>query len=394
MATHLDPTISPQLVEYFSQYQVLYCHPCKSVYSLRQIDRHLAQTYSIPIKRRQPIIDYCHTLPVAVVLDGVALCPDDSPPVPFLPLLRGFTCCLCPFHTTSWCILRRHLNRAHQLFHPNCHGNFALAQLQSWYTEKRAKYWRIQTATATATAGAAPPIVYATAAEILERLEEEECSRLEQLAEDHLTADAEVEIEEISPWLNVTEWPKQFADRPVDLIRRCAQLEPLGVVAVAVAQGETYLGSFYGTDVVSSADDEARIRQIIYLFHLVFERCLATLAVAPYNIRCWLKSYNPNEFFSRPFSLTQKPATRKRYQRQWQWFLCFLFRAWRLPVTTRGLIFGPAFDLAPFEELMGQIWDLLDQAEQEPLPEPQPRLDDLVRIDIDIHGDDVYSKQD
>jgi hypothetical protein len=270
--------------------------------------------HCIPIKQRQPILDYCCILPIAVAVNRVALHPDNSPLVPFLLLLKGFICCLCRFYTTSEVFIHKHLNSAYQLFSPDYYRRFALAQLQLWYTEKRAKYWRIQTATAIATATAtATATAAATAAEILERLEKEECSWLEQLAEDHLTADTKVEIKEISPWLNVTKWPRQFADRPVDLICRYAQLPSSAAVAVAVAEGDTYLGSFRGTDLFSCAANKVRIQQIMWIFSLVFERCLATLAVALYNICCWLKSYNPHKFFPCPFSLTQKPATHKRY---------------------------------------------------------------------------------
>lgn len=165
-------------------------------------------------------------------------------PVPFLPLLDGFGCNLCLFNTINRKVIRIHLNQTHLLKRHACDGSFTPVQLQSWYAEKRAKYWRVQTATGTATAAATvtPPTVYKTAANILKQLEEEECSRLEQLAQDHLVADAKVEAEEISPWLNVTEWPTQFAQRPVDLISRYALLRPMAVV---VASGENaYLGSF------------------------------------------------------------------------------------------------------------------------------------------------------
>jgi hypothetical protein len=145
------------------------------------------------------------------------------------------------------------------------------------------------------------------AAKTLEAIEAEECCRLEQLAQDHLVADTEVEAEETSPWLNVTEWPKQFAGRPIELISRYTRM-PVGE-AEAVAVGETYLGSFQGIALSSHAQDEIRIRQITKLFSLVIQRCLATLGKTPYHIRCWLKSYNANEFFPCPFSRVAKPAT-------------------------------------------------------------------------------------
>jgi hypothetical protein len=43
-------------------------------------------------------------------------------------------------------------------------------------------------------------------------------------------------------------------------------------------------------------------------------------------------------------------------------------------VAARLVVFGPALDLAPYEELMARIWDLLDQADQELPPPPPPPL--------------------
>jgi hypothetical protein len=44
-----------------------------------------------------------------------------------------------------------------------------------------------------------------TAARLLKELEEEECCRLKQLEQDHLTADAEIEADETTPWSIATE---------------------------------------------------------------------------------------------------------------------------------------------------------------------------------------------
>ncbi|PVH68891.1 hypothetical protein DL98DRAFT_599130 [Cadophora sp. DSE1049] len=61
MVTDLDPTVFPQLIEYFSDYRVLFCHRCKSVYFPSQLDRHLATRHHIEHKRRQPVVAYCQT---------------------------------------------------------------------------------------------------------------------------------------------------------------------------------------------------------------------------------------------------------------------------------------------------------------------------------------------
>lgn len=215
MTAHLDPAIFPKLIEHFPEYGVLYCHACTQVYFPYQLDRHLAQTHNLAKMDRQPVVQYCQTLPMILAADALALSRDNSSPVPFLPILEGFACSLCPFYSQNRGMIRAHINKVHQLFRHDCRTRIRPVQLQSWYREKRAKYWQVQVSTATtiatAAATAATPAVSQTTANILEQLEEEEARRLEQLEQDHLAADAEVEGDETTPWLNTTRWPEQFA---------------------------------------------------------------------------------------------------------------------------------------------------------------------------------------
>ena len=121
-------------------------------------------------------------------------------------------------------------------------------------------------------------------------------------------------------------------------------------MAVAGAVGGCSIRPFQETVLVSSGRDEERLQQVSQLFALVFDHGCQTLQETPYQIRCWLKSYNPHEFFPRPFSQLQKPGTRYRYQRQWQCFLSFCFRAWQLSPALRQRISGPALDLCPVRD--------------------------------------------
>src|SRR5271165_599149 len=330
-----------------------------------------------------------------------------SLPVPFLPILEGFTCSHCHSHDPWYSINQKagqeHINQAHQLFGTVCTASLQPVKLQTWYSRTRAKYWEVAPATTTAAAATTTPpsratptstprvastptlapapssssiTIDLTAASQLEEVEEEECRRLEQLASNHQAADDEVEADETTPWLTATKWPQQFARRPLDVIAAFAR-HP---AAVAVASGSYTIGPFQETELVSPKQDEELLQQISRLFSLVFDQGIQTLQETPYQIRCWLKSYSPHEFFPRPFNQLQKPGTRYRYQRQWQCFLCFCFRAWRLDPALRQRVFGPALDLAPYDATMRQIWDLLHQAERTPLPLPlQDELVDRVR---------------
>ena len=56
----------------------------------------------------------------------------------------------------------------------------------------------------------------------MDRLEQEEIQRLEQLEEDYIAQEAELEDSDNSPWLRWTKWPAQFAGLPLDIIAASA----------------------------------------------------------------------------------------------------------------------------------------------------------------------------
>lgn len=141
--------------------------------------------------------------------------------------------------------------------------------------------------------GSAPVTIDLNTASQLEEIEEEEERRLEEFATNPAAADNEVEADETTLWLRATEWPQQFAGRPLDVIAAFAK-HP---APVAVAAGSYTLGSFQETVLVSPERDEERLRQISQLFALVFDHGIQTLQETLYQIRCWLKSYNPDKFF-------------------------------------------------------------------------------------------------
>ena len=140
MTTRLDPALFPGLIEHFSEQSVVYCHACKHVCFPSELDQHLYRKHGLSMKQRQPVVDHCQTLPVALAADALAPGRDNSLPVPFLPILEGFACNYCRFYTINRKAVRAHLNQAHLLQRQACTGRYRPVQLQSWYTEKRAKY--------------------------------------------------------------------------------------------------------------------------------------------------------------------------------------------------------------------------------------------------------------
>jgi hypothetical protein len=94
-------------------------------------------------------------------------------------------------------------------------------------------------------------------ANILEQLEQEEARRLEQLEQDHFIADAEVEAEDLSLWLNAAHWPEQIAQRRIEIIV-CSSLKPVSIaVAARPPVGVDHvLGTWKGGELISPALDK------------------------------------------------------------------------------------------------------------------------------------------
>ena len=109
-----------------------------------------------------------------------------------------------------------------------------------WNTGEACVHWtQINTTTTTTT-------TTTTAANLLEQLEQEECRRLEQLEQDYLVADAEVEADETTPWVNAC-WPEQFDRLPIEIIVRSAlQPVPVPVAGAAPMAIDHMLGSWEG----------------------------------------------------------------------------------------------------------------------------------------------------
>lgn len=284
--------VSSRLIEYIAEYQLFYCHSCHSAYVFAQLDIHLKQKHALPSQARQRLIQDFQQLPLPPAVRHRTASyrqpakANYSHPVSFLPILDGFTCSHChspdSYSSLNRKAIQEHINQAHQLFRTAGTIGIRTVKLQTWYSNNRAQYWEVTclspyydtilpsssptpatatAATATATARAIyrrPSVIDLTTADQLEEIEEEESQRLEQFTSHHSAIDYEVEADQTTPWLVATEWLKQFASRPLELISRFARHpEP---VAVAVTKADAYpnfpLGSFQRTQLYSPGRDE------------------------------------------------------------------------------------------------------------------------------------------
>ena len=62
-------------------------------------------------------------------------------PQPVLPIIKGFQCQDCDFKTQNRQAMRKHSNKEHSKKGLKDEQVFRAVQLQTWFGEKRARYW-------------------------------------------------------------------------------------------------------------------------------------------------------------------------------------------------------------------------------------------------------------
>jgi len=137
------PQALTHLVALNSEYNVLICIDSKCKYALEPtaISRHLRDKHKTPIKLRKQVEQYVKEFPFAYDHTSVPLPSDGLAPQPIIPIVGGFQCKDCAFKTQGRPTMRQHANQAHDKKKAADEDISQVAQLQSWFGEKRERYW-------------------------------------------------------------------------------------------------------------------------------------------------------------------------------------------------------------------------------------------------------------
>ncbi|EWY79522.1 hypothetical protein FOYG_17324 [Fusarium oxysporum NRRL 32931] len=134
---------------------------------------------------------------------------------------------------------------------------------------------------------------------------------------DHQADGHDVEQNETTSWLQHTEWPRLFHNRPLGIIAATARKPK-------PAWYEDYLlGQWHDTALRSPAVVEAQLRVILRGIDIMVDRASFTLAKTSYRSRCWLNTYWKDTFWPHEFKAVN---CLKRYVDAWRRFICYVFR--------------------------------------------------------------------
>ncbi|KAK1658533.1 hypothetical protein BDP55DRAFT_637759 [Colletotrichum godetiae] len=206
----------------------------------------------------------------------------------------GFLCDLCPFRTISKPMIARHLNREH----------FRATTVR----------WARSHAT---TASSSMP-VYLQAWD----------------ASSNNTAAAYTELRS---WLERTGWERVYANVDRRLLYSLT-LRPVerSYRPLLLSAGMSQLDN----DIVSPADDEAKIAAFCHAAYNAISRCEETARTSSRNSLCWLRSVHPNNCFPKPLTPVARNNTRARDISVLQRFVSLICRAYRSSTNLRRDVAG------------------------------------------------------
>jgi Orsellinic acid/F9775 biosynthesis cluster protein D len=125
------------------EYNVLICLNEKCKYALKPtaFSRHLNDKHNTPLELRKQVDQYVKEFPFVYDNTTVPLPVNGLAPQPIIPIVDGFVCRDCPFKTASRAWMRQHANKTHNKKEVANEELCCLVRLQSWFGEKRERYW-------------------------------------------------------------------------------------------------------------------------------------------------------------------------------------------------------------------------------------------------------------
>ena len=135
-----------QLVALNIEFKVLICIRCKFAVAPSAIVRHLRDQHKTDIKLRKQVDEYIREFPFVYDHITIILPSDKSVPQPIIPIVDGVQCQECPFKSQSREMIKKHGNSAHNKQRVADKDLFHIIKLQSWFSEKKARYWVVDEA--------------------------------------------------------------------------------------------------------------------------------------------------------------------------------------------------------------------------------------------------------
>lgn len=302
------PEVLQQWIILNVEYHVFLCYipGCQHALAPGSISRHLRDKHQVKREIQKQADQYFRQWQWQYNFCTVPLPLDGSIPQPVLPVFNGLHCYNCNFKTQNRKVIRVHGNREHNKKRLKDEEIFYTVQLQSWFTEKKARYW----------------VVDATrqSRDVYNRNRSGSGS-----SSGSSSNDASITIKaEIEEWMKKEEGQYQVSTIAAD---SDPWLQYTGCEEVLAASKHNLVTTAAFADIATATEPE--LEQVLQSWERILQRSLTTLAAIDNykDILKWWASPKNEAASQRPFERPQNDKkTIPRYSQTFARLLCYVMR--------------------------------------------------------------------
>lgn len=304
-----------------TEFNVLICIHCKFAIRPTAICRHLGDKHKTSIEIRKLLDKYVEDFPFRYDYTSVQLPSNGLAPQPIIPILEGYLCKECPFKTQSRDAIKKHGNKVHSKRRVADEELFELVQLQSWFDDRRARYWVVEQSKADEQeqrrvrhdTGGEPNSNGSSNPANANDNESDQGDGDDQIVqgieqwktearERRLKLLEDVPVVEMDSWLQYTKWNEVLSHSKHNLAKtlRYARVPD---------------------------PDEPRLERLLCAWNRILDRCLNTLQATDHKdaLKWWASPKN-EAASQRPFELPQNAKTIDKYSGIFRCFICYMMR--------------------------------------------------------------------
>jgi hypothetical protein len=316
------------LVSLNVEYSVLICigNGCRYALKPTAISRHLDIKHKTPIAVRKQVEQYIKEFPFVYDHASVPLPIDRSAPQPIIPIIDGFVCRDCPFKTQSRDAARKHSNKAHNKKRVADEEMYQLVRLQSWFGEKRERYWVVDENRQDEQARHIVRDVGETSSDTNTNTNTDTDTELQSDREQAGQEPVDDQImQEIEQWKQAAQERRLQALRDIPSVEMDSWLQYTKWNEVLSQSKHNMIKTSKYTH--EPDPNEPELDRVVRAWSCILEWCLDTLAATDQKdaLKWWASPKN-EAASQRPFELPQNAKSVDKYSAVWERLICYMMR--------------------------------------------------------------------
>jgi hypothetical protein len=318
------PEALAHLVALNVEFNVLLCLPCKYAVAPTAISRHLGNKHRSTMELRKQLDAYMHTFPFQYDHTNVQLPSNGSTPQPIIPILGGHWCKDCQFMSQNRRVMRQHTNAVHGKKRVADKDLFRIVKLQSWFSEKKARYWVVDEAKGLEHERQARRSIIHDVGEESDDSDHNNDPNVNDSESSQDDGDDQI-VQDIKQWESEAQERRSRLIKEVPIVEMDSWLQYTKWNEVLSQSKHNLVQTFHYTRMPDA--DEPQLDRLLRAWNRILERGLNTLEATDHKdtLKWWASP--KNEVASqRPFELPQNAKSVEKYSGIFASFICYMMR--------------------------------------------------------------------